>query len=101
MPLIGMSTVPQDRVCVVGQAVQSHTFSCNSKIIVHVTVKIAIVYLHLMQLLDCYWYNYSQITLKCVRLPMLATNSLPTNALQYDCILFGVTFYRFELHDSF
>ena len=35
---------------------QSHTFSCNSRITVHVTVKLYC--LLLMQLLDCYFLNW-------------------------------------------
>ena len=42
VPQIGMSGVPQVRVGVVGRTMRSHTFSCNSRIIVHVTIKIAL-----------------------------------------------------------
>ena len=43
VPQIGMSGVPQVRVGVVGHAMQligNHTFSCNSRIIVYITVKL-------------------------------------------------------------
>ena len=45
VPQIGMSGMPQVRVGIVGHATyainrQSHAFSCNSRIIVQVTVKL-------------------------------------------------------------
>ena len=56
-----MSNMPQVRINKESRTIplvrQSHIFSSNSRTIVHVTV-IALDQLHLVQLLDCYWYNY-------------------------------------------
>ena len=49
---------------------QSHIFECNSRIIVLVTVQIALGYAS-CNFTVSYSYNYSRIALKCMQLPIL------------------------------
>ena len=58
MPQIGMSSVPQG---VVDRAMQLIGNLTHFRVI-----QVNCTRLRLVQLLDCYWYNYSRGALKCV-----------------------------------
>ena len=79
---IGKSSVPQVRVDVVGRAMQltiTHIFVQFENNCTHNSLNCT--WLCLVQLLDCYWYNYSRIAIQIIE----GTYTPSTRRQNYNC----------------